>query len=79
MKKIIKFSKDGCVPCQLISNILNDKGIEYEEINALENEEMRIKYEIQSVPVTILLSEDEVIDRVNGFNPVALDDLLAKM
>lgn len=79
MKKIIKFSKDGCVPCQLISNILNDQGIEYEEINALENEEMREKYEIQSVPVTILLDGDKVIDRVNGFNPVAIDSLLSKM
>lgn len=79
MKKIIKFSKDGCVPCQLISNILNDRGIEYEEINAIENEEMRDKYEIQSVPVTILLDGETEIDRVNGFNPVALESLLVKM
>lgn len=79
MKKILKFSKVGCVPCQLISNILNDKGIVYEEVDAIENEEMRLKYEIQSVPVTILLEDDEVIDRVNGFNPVAIDSLLAKM
>jgi thioredoxin 1 len=63
-----------------VSNLLNDKGVTYEDINALENDELREKYEIQSVPVLILLDEnDNVVDKVNGYDPEGIERLVSQI
>ena len=78
--RLLKFWKQGCVPCRYVSNLLNDLGVTYEEINAMENDELREKYKIQSVPVLILLDDDgNEVERVNGFDPEATRDLVSKM
>ena len=33
MRKIIKFEKNDCNPCAMVSDLLDKKGIEYERIN----------------------------------------------
>lgn len=72
--------KDGCVPCQIVGNMLDDRNIQYEVINILEHDDLREKYSIQGVPVLILLNDDGVeIDRVSGFNPLKIESLLSKL
>ena len=34
MKKLIKFEKDGCNPCNMVSAWLDKRNVEYEKINA---------------------------------------------
>jgi thioredoxin 1 len=78
--KLLKFWKQGCVPCQFVTNILDELEVEYESVNALENEELREKYDIQSVPVLILLDDEgKFVDRVNGYDPIGIERLTAKM
>lgn len=80
MSRLVKISKNGCVPCQVLSNYLNDKGVSFEELNVSTSPELIETYDITGVPVLILLDDnDQEVDRVVGFNPDATDDLLSKL
>lgn len=80
MSKIIKFEKDGCVPCQMVNNYMDDKGIEMEHINPFENPELAVEYDIGSVPVTILLDDSgNEIDRSIGFKPPELERIISQL
>ena len=57
MKKIVKFEKNDCNPCAMVSDLLDKKGIEYERINPFDNPEIAVKYKIRSVPTVILFEE----------------------
>ena len=37
MKRLIKFEKDDCNPCAMVSDLLDKSGVEYEKINPFEN------------------------------------------
>lgn len=80
--KLIKISQKTCVPCQILSNYLNDKNVEYEEIDLEDDRSIIKKYDITSVPVLVLLDGEEVIDSVTGFNPAntsEVDSLISKL
>jgi glutaredoxin len=78
--KLLKFWKQGCVPCQFVTNILNELEVEYQDINALENEDLREQFNIQSVPVLILLDDkDTEVGRVNGYDPIGIEQITAQM
>lgn len=78
-KKIIKFSRPSCVPCTMVANYINDKGIEVEEVNVYEDAETANKYGIQSVPVLMLLNGEDVEELVMGYNPDQIDELISKL
>ncbi len=78
--KIIKFEKDGCVPCQMVQNLLDEKGIEVEKINAFERPELSAQFDISSVPTTILLDDNgNEIQRSIGFKPDELEEIISKL
>lgn len=83
VKKILKISTTWCVPCKLLKKELEDFDlIPIESIDADEDEELCLKYNIRSVPVLIFLGENDtelgrrvgfiskkdLIDLINGFN-----------
>lgn len=83
MKKILKISTTWCGPCKLLKKELEDFDlIPIESIDADEDEELCLKYNIRSVPVLIFLGENDtelgrrvgfiskkdLIDLINGFN-----------
>lgn len=76
-KRLLKFKKPGCSPCVMVNNYLNDKGIETEELDVFESPEAA-QFGISSVPTLILVEDGEIIDRVVGFNPDAIDELLSQ-
>ncbi|WP_137743422.1 glutaredoxin family protein [Robertmurraya siralis] len=91
---LIKYMKDGCVPCNLITNLLDEKGVKYIEINALKDSKEKIeerygslgviieeiKNNLSGVPVLVLLNDNkEEVGRVSGFNPDEIDSLLRKL
>lgn len=79
-KTILKFEKDGCVPCNMVSGFLDDNDVEYEVVNPFQNPSLAVQYQIQSVPVTILLDENnQEIQRSIGFRPDELEDMISKM
>lgn len=62
-KKVTVYSSPDCVYCYSVKGYLEDKGIEYEEINIYEDkkayEKMKKISDQANVPVTVV--EDEVI------------------
>lgn len=80
MSKIIKFEKENCTPCKMVDSFLNSKNVNVEKIDVLEDEEMVEKYNISSVPVTILLDDKDIeIGRSIGFKPPELEGLISKL
>ena len=78
-KSILKFSRVGCTPCKIMSNFLQDKGVQYKELDVEEDAQLAAKFGIASVPTLLLVNgDDEVLDRVVGFNPSDIEELLSK-
>jgi thioredoxin 1 len=77
MSKLLKFEKDNCVGCAMVEGYLESKGIKAEKINPFDNPELTTKYNISSVPVTILLDDEgNEVKRVIGFKPAELEDII---
>lgn len=77
---LLKLYKDNCVPCTTVDNFLKIQSVPHESLNIMDNIDLATKYNIMSVPVTILLDENgEEIDRANGFNPEKLSELIEQL
>lgn len=77
MKKIIKFEKEDCAPCNMVSEYLDLKGVQYEKINPFDQPEIAMRYKVRSVPTVIIEHQDEVLHRIIGFKPDELQKALA--
>lgn len=51
------FTTEDCAFCGVVKDMMDDKGIQYEVIDSIENPEEAEKYGIMGVPV--LIAEDE--------------------
>ena len=76
-KRIIKFEKDDCNPCNMVSEYLDRKGVTYETINPFNQPELAMQFRVRSVPTVILLEQEQELSRVIGFKPEELSALLA--
>ena len=70
-KKIIKFEADWCMPCKVLTTILNDKEFKDIEIKAINIEddssfELVQQYQIRSVPTLFYYQNDELIGKSIG-------------
>ncbi|MGG3136504.1 thioredoxin domain-containing protein [Bacillus velezensis] len=75
--RLIKLEQPNCNPCKMISNYLNNAGVEYETVDVTQKPEVAAQFEVMGVPVTILLNEqEEEVKRSVGFKPEELDELL---
>lgn len=79
MKKIIKFEKNDCNPCAMVSEFLDKKGVKYERINAFDNPEMAMKFRVRTVPTVILMENDAEVKRVMGFKMEELNEMTSKL
>lgn len=68
-KKLLKFSKSNCLPCEQVTQWLDRNEIMYEEINPFDNPELAGKYKVRTVPSLLLIVDDEIKVRLTGFNP----------
>ena len=76
MKKIIKFEKNDCNPCSMVSDVLDKSGVNYERVNPFNNPELAVKYKIRSVPTVILLEHETEIKRSTGFKLEELHEIV---
>ena len=79
MKKLIKFEKNDCNPCAMVSELLEKNGISYERINAFDNPEMAMKFRVRTVPTVILVDEEEEIKRTMGFKLEELNEIISML
>ncbi|MCY8539515.1 thioredoxin family protein [Bacillus haynesii] len=78
--KLIKLEQPSCNPCQLVSNYLKEKGIEFEAIDVTQRPEIAAEYGVMGVPVTILLGEKgNEVKRSIAFKPNELDTFISKL
>ncbi|WP_316841778.1 thioredoxin family protein [Pedobacter gandavensis] len=73
-KRIIKFEKEDCSPCNMVSEYLDRKGMVYETINPFNDPELAMQFRVRSVPTVILMEAGEELARVIGYKP---DELAA--
>lgn len=67
--KLLKFQASWCQPCKTLTSLLNTMQIPFpvEVIDADENKDLLQKYNVRSIPVLILLDENNnEIDRLTG-------------
>lgn len=79
MKKIIKFEKNDCNPCAMVSEFLDKKGVKYERINAFDNPEMAMKFKVRTVPTVILMENNAEVKRVMGFKMEELNEMTSEL
>ncbi|MBP9477054.1 MAG: thioredoxin family protein [Sebaldella sp.] len=76
MKKILKFEKNDCNPCAMVSDILDKSGVQYEKVNPFNSPELAMKYKVRSVPTVILVDQEQEIKRTVGFKPEELQEIM---
>ena len=74
-KEVIKFEKPACNPCVLVSNKLNELGVEYRVVNAYEDRKTAKEYGVLQVPVTIYLEDGVEKKRSFGYNVPELEEI----
>lgn len=87
---IVKFEKESCNPCTMVSNFLNDNDVTYIAVNpydSTENEvlkqyfgtssntEFAMKHGVMTVPVVIAFSGHEEVKRSTGYKPDELEEI----
>ena len=75
-KRVIKFEKQNCSPCEQVSKWLDERGIKYETINPYDTPESAVKYRVRSVPTVLVYEGAEEVGRSVGFKPEELLKLL---
>ena len=79
MKKLIKFEKNDCNPCAMVSELLEKNGVSYERINAFDNPEMAMKFRVRTVPTVIFVDGEEEIKRTMGFKLEELNEIISML
>lgn len=70
--KLIKFYTTWCGPCKMMTNVLKEvdlTGVELVEVDVEVETDMKIKYDIQSVPVLVFENDGVEMERLHGFVP----------
>jgi len=63
MRRIVKFEKNDCNPCAMVSDLLDKKGVEYERVNPFDNPDMAVKYRVRR--------------RTIGFKPEEINEIIS--
>lgn len=50
---LIKFYSDSCAPCKLLSEALEDLGVEHTSVNIREDFDIALNHQVRSVPVLL--------------------------
>ena len=68
--RVIKFEKNGCMPCKKMDAILNKLGVEVEHINIDEGdyEHLIEKYGITSTPTLVKIYDESLFGVLRGVN-----------
>lgn len=78
--KLLKLEKYMCGACNRLTSYLEGNGLPHDVVNIEDNPEVAAKYQVMAAPVLIALDEDgQEIDRVEGFYPDKIQDMLEKL
>lgn len=83
--RIVKFEKENCGPCNMVSNFLeNEMEVDYTRLNPFnggEAQKLAAKYQIgMTVPVTVLVDADgNKVDLSRGYDPEKLEEFVKQV
>jgi len=82
MKTIYKFYADWCGPCRMYAPTFDkvakkyDNQVEYHNINVDEQPEIAQKYNVRSIPYTVLVKEDgSTVNKVGILSEIEVEEL----
>ena len=79
MRKIVKFEKEDCNPCVMVSRFLENNNVVFEAVNPFNSPELAMRYKVRSVPTTILIDGSEELARIVGYDPEKLNMMVAQL
>lgn len=70
-KKIVKFEADWCMPCKVLTNLLNDKDFNDIKIKVIDieedaNLELVQEYQVRSIPTLFYYQDGKLIGKTIG-------------
>ena len=85
--KLVVVSQNGCNPCIMVKNYLDDADVEYKIFNLSDEEFVEVEGEnltsddlaIMATPITILFDGADEVSRVRGFDPEQLEVLISQL
>lgn len=73
MNKVIKFSAAWCGPCKTMkshydkfADEVKGKGVDVLDLDVDTNSEEASKYGVRSIPFTVFIKDDKVVDKISG-------------
>lgn len=79
---LVDFWAPLCGPCQTVAPLIEKIVVENRErlkvvkVNTDENPELPAKYNIMSIPTLILFKDGKEVNRVVGFNPGKIEEMV---
>lgn len=72
MKKFLLFSTPMCPNCPAAKQLLEEKGVEFESVDASQPEglDKARKYEIAQVPTLVVLEDDKLVSSAFGIDAI---------
>lgn len=74
---LVDFWAEWCGPCRMVTPVLEALATEMEgkvrvaKVNVDKEQELALKYQVQSIPTFLLFKDGEVVDRMMGAMPKA--------
>ncbi len=73
-KKVVDLWADWCLPCKLISPLLDEisnvmEGVEFGKLNIEEGFDIAERYNVQSIPTVLVFKDGKLLGRVVGAKP----------
>lgn len=80
---VVDFYADWCGPCKALASFLktaetNYTGMSFFKVNTDDNEDLTTEFSVKSLPTLVVFKDGKEVDRVVGFSPAAIENLLKR-
>jgi thioredoxin len=90
MIEVIKFGAEWCASCRVIAptieslkkkyDVIVESNVSIMSIDIDENPELAAKYKIKSIPTTIFIKNDEVVEKKSGvLNEAQIEEIIKSL